>query len=135
MRVLVLNPGSATLKATVLEPPERAPSFEHTTDWDGDRDPSAIEDAVERVMDQAGESVDAVGYRVVHGGQRFTTPVLIDDAVLEEIDRLGDLSPLHNPVAAATIRAGRRRSPSIAHVAAFDTAFHATLPEAARRYP
>lgn len=135
MRVLVLNPGSATLKATVLEPPDRSPRFDRTVGW---RDPgaeAAIGDAVTTVLDVAGSPIDAVGYRVVHGGERFTDAALVDDDIIEAIEDLADLSPLHNPVAAATIRAARDRLPSVPHVAAFDTAFHATLPEAARRYP
>jgi acetate kinase len=79
--------------------------------------------------------VDAVGYRVVHGGERFTGPVLIDDRAIEAIEALGDLAPLHNPLAASTIRAATARLPGIPHVAAFDTAFHATLPEVAVCYP
>jgi len=136
MRVLVLNPGSATLKATVLEPPGRDRLFDRTLTWHGaPGDRGAIKEAVDAAVTAAGPGVGAVGYRVVHGGERFTTATLVDDAVVDAIDALGDLSPLHNPVAAATIRAARERLPDAPHVAAFDTAFHATLPEAARRYP
>jgi acetate kinase len=136
VRVLVLNPGSATLKATVLEPPDRAPRFDRTLTWGGGPvDAGAIRDAVDAAIADAGSGVGAVGYRVVHGGERFTTATLVDDGVVDAIEALGELSPLHNPVAAATIRAGRERLPDVPHVAAFDTAFHATLPEAARRYP
>ena len=135
VRVLVLNPGSATLKGTVVEPPAREPSFDRTTSWGDSHDTAAIDGAVGTVVDEAGRGVEAVGYRVVHGGDRFTEATLVDDDVIEAIEALGDLSPLHNPVAAATIRAARERLPDIPHVAAFDTAFHASLPEAARRYP
>jgi len=135
VRVLVLNPGSATLKGTVLEPRAREPSFDRTTSWDGSHDATAIAGAVGTMLDEVGRGIEAVGYRVVHGGDRFTEATLVDDGVIEAIEALGDLSPLHNPVAAATIRAARERLPDIPHVAAFDTAFHASLPEAARRYP
>ncbi len=141
MRVLVLNPGSATLKATVVDTPDRHPRFEETADWEADAPSDAQEDAVRAVLgaiDAAGvpaPSLRAVGYRVVHGGTRFTVPTVVDDRTVAEIDELADLAPLHNPLAAATIRAARRALPDIPHVATFDTAFHASLPETARRYP
>lgn len=141
MRVLVLNPGSATLKATVLETPGREPRFERTVDWEADASAEERErtvDAVLEAMAGAGvpiASVEAVGYRVVHGGSRFTRPVVVDEDVLAAIEELADLAPLHNPLAVATIRAARRAVPERPHVAAFDTAFHASLPEPARRYP
>jgi acetate kinase len=79
--------------------------------------------------------VDAVGHRVVHGGLSFRDPVLIDDAVQDEIGQLADLAPLHNPAALAGIDAARKRFPTVPHVAAFDTAFHRDMPEAAAVYP
>jgi acetate kinase len=140
VRILVLNPGSATLKTTVLDLPDIDPRFAQTVDWDeSDADgparavATALTQAVE--ADIAMDTLERVGYRVVHGGDRFTEAVVIDDAVVASIEGLADLAPLHNRVAAASIRAGRRALPGIVHVAAFDTAFHATLPEAGRRYP
>jgi len=134
VRVLVLNPGSATLKATVVEPPGRDPLVDRTLTWGGATDDAAVGEAVDAAIAASAAGVGAVGYRVVHGGERFTTATLVDDGVIDAIEALGDLSPLHNPVAAATIRAARERLRDVSHVAAFDTAFHATLPEAARRY-
>jgi acetate kinase len=141
VRILVLNPGSATLKATVVDPPDRAARFERSVDWSADARPiereAAVADAI-AAMERAGiglDKVDAVGYRVVHGGEHFTAPTLIDDEVVAAIDDLQDLAPVHNPLAAATIRAVRTLMPDVPHVAAFDTAFHAGLPETARRYP
>ena len=81
------------------------------------------------------EDFAAIGHRVVHGGDRFRQPILIDDAALEAIGELSEIAPLHNPPAAATIQAARQRFPNVPHVACFDTAFHASLPEAAYRYP
>jgi len=140
VRILVLNPGSATLKTTVLDLPGLEPRFESTTDW-RESDPAGPTRAVAATLQDVGAggidigSIEGVGYRVVHGGDRFTDAVVIDDAILASIDALADLAPLHNPVAAATIRAGRRALGGVPHVAAFDTAFHATLPESGRRYP
>lgn len=79
-------------------------------------------------------AVTVVGHRVVHGGEKFSSATVIDDAVLEEIEALATLAPLHNPVNAAGIREARRAFPGVPHVAVFDTAFHATLPSQAYLY-
>jgi acetate kinase len=142
MRVLVLNAGSSTLKASVLDVPRRDPIAAETVDWgdDASRSPDRMA-AVDRLLGTlivAGVpigSIEVVGHRVVHGGTRFTSPVVVDDGVVEAIDDLADLAPLHNPVAAETIRAARTAIPDAPHVACFDTAFHVTLDEAAHRYP
>jgi acetate kinase len=148
MRVLVLNAGSSTLKASVLEVdpagPRRAtaPLDATTVSWGSDASrTTGRNDHLRRVLDRfasAGiqpSALSAVGHRVVHGGERFTDAALIDEATLTRLDELSTLAPLHNPVALDTIRAARMLLPSVPHVAAFDTAFHATLPHAARTYP
>ena len=81
-----------------------------------------------------GAGVVAVGHRVVHGGREFSAPVLVDDHVLAEIERLGSLAPLHNPANALGIEAARRIFPDLPQVAVFDTGFFATLPAAASTY-
>lgn len=78
--------------------------------------------------------ISVIGHRVVHGGEKYTDSVVIDDGVIERIEALGQLAPLHNPVNAAGIREARRCFPSLPQVAAFDTAFHATLPSHAYLY-
>ena len=142
--VLVLNAGSSSLKASLIEPPSTTVSRTEAS-WGTDvtrRDDRA--DGVARVLAALGMAArtashkarpNAVGYRVVHGGSRFTAPALIDESVLEGIAAVRDLAPLHNGVALETIEAGRRLLPDIAHVACFDTAFHATLAPEAYRYP
>jgi acetate kinase len=78
---------------------------------------------------------DAVGHRVVHGGDRFATPVLIDDEVIAAIEDLNELAPLHNPACVSGIRAARAvLGPGVSMVAVFDTAFHQTLPDYASVY-
>ncbi len=80
-------------------------------------------------------TVDAVGHRVVHGGDRFSAPVLIDAGVAAEIDALGELAPLHNPACLAGIRGAREAlGEEVPMVAVFDTAFHQAMPERAKRY-
>jgi acetate kinase len=76
----------------------------------------------------------ALGHRVVHGGELFREPALIDDAVVAAIRSLIPLAPLHNPSNLLGIEAGRERFPTVPQVAVFDTAFHHTLPPAAYRY-
>jgi acetate kinase len=140
-RVLVVNTGSATLKATVLDLPDIEPRFETTVDWHAEASDADRRATLQTVLlegERAGiapSTIDLVGHRVVHGGERFVEPVVIDEPILVELDGLAALAPLHDPVAVAAIRAARSRLADIPHVAAFDTAFHASLPEAARRYP
>lgn len=90
-----------------------------------DKDVGVIRDA---------SAISAVGHRVVHGGEKFSSAVLINDAVVAEIDALSPLAPLHNPVNVAGIREARRTFPAVPHVAVFDTAFHSTLPSHAFLY-
>ena len=76
-----------------------------------------------------------VGHRIVHGGTRYREPVRIDDAVLRELRTLVRLAPLHMPAAIAGIEGVALRLPDVPQIGCFDTAFHATLPEIARRLP
>jgi acetate kinase len=75
-----------------------------------------------------------VAHRVVHGGAEFREPTLIDDEVAGRLHELSDLAPLHNPPALEGIAEARRLLPKAPHVAVFDTAFHATIPEVASTY-
>jgi acetate kinase len=77
---------------------------------------------------------EAIGHRVVQGGDRFVSPTVIDDTVVAAIDELSPLAPLHNPPNLLGISAARQAFPATPHVAIFDTAFHATLPVEARTY-
>lgn len=88
-----------------------------------------------RAEGSAGLHIDAVGHRVVHGGQEFREPVLIDDAVMAAIDRLAELAPLHNPGCLAGITGARAvMGAQTPMVAVFDTAFHRTIPPQAATY-
>jgi len=75
-----------------------------------------------------------IAHRVVHGGEQFSAPAVVDDAVLARLEFLNNLAPLHNPANVAGIIAARRVFPGIPHVAVFDTAFHQTLPPHAYLY-
>jgi acetate kinase len=113
-RVLVVNAGSTSLKLSVVD------ANDSSTD-------------VDSLADPPGE-IEAVGHRVVHGGPNLVEPALIDDAVLEEVDAMSSVAPLHNAPALKAIGEARIALPDVPHVAVFDTAFHATLPAHARTY-
>jgi acetate kinase len=78
--------------------------------------------------------VVAVGHRVVHGGEQFATPVVVDDVILDQLERLAPLAPLHQPHNLAPIRVVSRIAPDIPQVACFDTAFHRTQPPVSQLY-
>ncbi|MFT3967427.1 MAG: acetate/propionate family kinase [Sphingobium sp.] len=80
-----------------------------------------------------GRKVVAIGHRVVHGGTEFAAPCLVDDKVLEELDALSPLAPLHQPHNLAAIRAVSALQPDLLQIACFDTAFHHDKPEIASR--
>lgn len=79
--------------------------------------------------------VIAVGHRVVHGGEKFVSSVVVDDNVLMNIKECGRLAPLHNPANIIGIEEAQKSLPQLKHVAVFDTAFHQTMPEHAYIYP
>ncbi|MCR4590176.1 MAG: acetate kinase [Lachnospiraceae bacterium] len=93
----------------------------------------AITDEKKGVIKDISE-VDAVGHRIVHGGDRFAHPVVIDDKVLSEIEECSHLAPIHNPVNILGIRACMKYLPDRPMVGVFDTAFHQTMPEEAYLY-
>ncbi|MDQ2755807.1 MAG: acetate kinase [Actinomycetota bacterium] len=82
----------------------------------------------------SGLDLAAVGHRVVHGGQRFAAATLVDDEVVQEIEGLSSLAPLHNPANLEGIRLARAHFPGVPQVAVFDTAFHQTLPPRAHTF-
>lgn len=139
MRVLVLNAGSSSLKASVIDTTSDVTLASSTTTWAAD--PAAVgvrSDATTRLVTEMvsrTRTIDAVGHRVVHGGSTFTGPTRITDGVLEAIEALDELAPLHNHRAAETIRTTRTLLHGLDHVACFDTAFHSGLGEEAWRYP
>ena len=78
--------------------------------------------------------IGAVGHRIVHGGEKFTSSVVITDEVIEAIKEVSDLAPLHNPANLIGIDACKALMPGTPMVAVFDTAFHQTMPEKAYMY-
>ena len=81
------------------------------------------------------DEITGVGHRVVAGGEHFKDSALVDEEVIQKVEELSLLAPLHNPANAAGIRAFREILPDITSVVVFDTSFHTTMPEKAYRYP
>ncbi|ROV60618.1 acetate/propionate family kinase [Vibrio ponticus] len=153
--VLVINSGSSSLKFAVIDSqtgdaivsglgecfglPEAVISWK----YNGEKTEEAItaadnhhQHAINRIVDlieSLGFTKDlvAVGHRIVHGGEKFTSTVRIDEKVLAEIESLSDLAPLHNPAGAKGIQAAMVAFPSLPQFAVFDTAFHQTMPKKA----
>ncbi len=154
--VLVVNCGSSSVKFSVVEPhagEELAHGLAERLTTDGARllvaagggegsvhipgaDHAGALRAAVTALDERGilGRVKAVGHRVVHGGEKFHEPILIDEAVLEEVGSLSPLAPLHNPINVVGIEAAQAALPNRPHVAVFDTAFHQTMPVEAFLY-
>jgi acetate kinase len=161
MSVLVVNSGSSSVKFQLVDPIDGRSiasglverigesSGRVALTYDGDTTEnvapiadhgeglrSAFEMMKERGIDLVGadSGVTAVGHRVVHGGEVFSAPTVIDDDVCRKIDELSSLAPLHNPPNLQGIEVARRELPDIPQVAVFDTAFFHSLPAAAATY-
>ncbi|MET4060638.1 acetate kinase [Arthrobacter sp. UYP6] len=139
MLVLVINSGSSSLKYQVRDTESGELLTKGIIDRIGEEavpDHGAALEELSRLLPEAlgGRDIDAVGHRVVHGGERFSEPVLIDNEIVRSIERLSPLAPLHNPASARGIRAVHDKWPKTPQVAVFDTAFHRTLPQEAWRY-
>jgi acetate kinase len=112
--ILVANAGSSSLKLSAV----------------------ADDDTTVQVasLAEAPAGITAVAHRIVHGGRLFREPVVVDDAVRDELESLRELAPLHNTVQVRVIDEARRLLPDVPHVAVFDTAFHATIPDVSALY-
>ena len=137
MRVLVINCGSSSVKYHLIDLNSGSRILSGKVESIGEVQSNYAdhEQALEHIVAEIGDNpVDAVGHRVVHGGERFIEPVLIDESVIAEIDACSVDAPLHNPFNLQGISIARNRWPDIAHVAVFDTAFHVRMPRRAREY-
>ena len=134
MKVLSLNCGSSSLRWGLFEVSEErelaAGKFEEI------HDPTAAWLRAREALDElsAEQRPDAVGHRVVHGGERFTSAVKIDEVVVSAIEAQIPLAPAHNPSCLLGIREAQRIFPDIPHIAVFDTAFHQSMPPEAYLY-
>jgi acetate kinase len=142
MTVLVLNAGSSSLKYAVFGDAERADTgdvvLRGMIDHFGAGGPADPSTAVRWVLDELErrgiERPRVVGHRLVHGGPTHTEPTLVDDALLAALQDAIPFAPLHLPIELAAIAAVRARFADVRQVVCFDTGFHRTLPEVARRF-
>jgi acetate kinase len=128
-RVLVVNPGSSSLKLSVLDASDELVAERDAPSRDG----AAQREALEAFL-AAEAAPDACGVRVVHGGREFRSSVRLDQGALRRLEAVAELAPLHNPPAIGAARTLIERWAETPVVACFDTAFHASLPEAAAVY-
>src|SRR5699024_3694347 len=158
-KIIAMNAGSSSFKFQLFEMPEeveiakgvveriglRNGIFSVTVDGEKkvqERDFESHEDAVDAMLDEllkleVIEDINDIigsGHRVVHGGETFEDSVLITDEVVEKIDELSELAPLHNPANLMGIKAFREQLPDVPHVAVFDTSFHQSVPESSYLY-
>ena len=155
MNILLLNAGSSSLKAVLMDSADGTVISRGLADWAGtatryhfagpdgkERSENvpwrghakAVEQFVADLTPAQRSTLAAVGHRVVHGGQ-FTSSVRITPEIRSRITALADLAPLHNPPSLEALAAAETALPSVPHVAVFDTAFHATLSPEAYTYP
>ena len=160
MKVLSVNAGSSTLKFRLYEMPEETVLMKGTMDrigLDGSNLSIRIgeekiqkdivlndhEDAVNALFKELLEQgvinsldeIKAVGHRIVHGGNLYSSSVVMNDRVIHEIENISDLAPLHNPANLIGVRAFQKAIPTSVQVGCFDTAFHQTLKEEDYLYP
>src|SRR5690625_6705488 len=147
MLILVINSGSSSLKYQLRELNEDGTDHANPIQASGlierigvagseIKNHAQALDVVANELDEVlnGRSIAATGHRVVHGGERFKAPALVNPEVIRAIDRLAPLAPLHNPPATEGLRAIRDKWPDMPQVVIFDTSFHQTMPQEAWRY-
>lgn len=147
MLILVINSGSSSLKYQLRELNEDGTDHANPIQASGlierigvagseIKNHAQALDVVANELDEVlnGRSIAATGHRVVHGGERFKAPALVDPEVIRAIDRLAPLAPLHNPPATEGLRAIWEKWPDMPQVVIFDTSFHQTMPSQAWRY-
>ncbi|MEI2275965.1 acetate/propionate family kinase [Paenarthrobacter ilicis] len=144
MRVLVLNPGSSSLKYQMRETTATNPAAgilaSGQVNWPAeDRSipgslQAAFEEMVQNMKSLGSARPEAIGHRVVHGGRQFSAPIRVTADVIAAIEGLNPLAPLHNPASVACMNAAGKRWPGLPQVAVFDTAFHRSIPDFAARY-
>jgi acetate kinase len=130
-RVLVLNAGSSSLKWSLLEAATERVEAEGNEVWKGGKEAArAVLEGLRRFP-----APDAIGHRLVHGGRRFRESIRLDDTTCKALSELAEIDPLHTGKALELIEAASAVFPGLPQVAAFDTTFHATIPDEAAIYP
>ena len=133
MNILVINSGSSSIKYQLINSKTQAALIKGQVERANS--PSAFDEAFTTILSQAQEyQVDAIGHRVVHGGDSFHDATLITNKVVQEIETWVPMAPLHNPNALGGIAAAQKALPDLPQIAVFDTAFHNSLPRRASTY-
>jgi acetate kinase len=131
---LVINSGSSSIKYQLIDTQNEQELLGGTIERVTDH-VSALGDLLPELrLDRRFVEPEVIGHRVVHGGEKFSKPILITDEVTSEIESLIPLAPLHNPGNLAGIKACIRAFPNTPQVAVFDTAFHQSMPPASFRF-
>ncbi|MEZ0225745.1 MAG: acetate/propionate family kinase [Alphaproteobacteria bacterium] len=129
---LVINAGSSSIKYGLYRADDLEP-IEHKTIET--KKTGGYTPAIEKILELVkAHNVVAIGHRVVHGGKDYAAPVLVDDKVLVDLDKLSPLAPLHQPHNLKTIKMIEERFPDLPQVASFDTAFHRTQSKLSQMY-
>ncbi|MEA3493870.1 MAG: acetate kinase [Candidatus Margulisiibacteriota bacterium] len=136
MIILALNCGSSSVKYKLYSWENKEVLAKGAVERIGiEGGPPDHRQALQQVISGLNYKISAVGHRVVHGGEKFKSSVLINDEVLDAIKSVQDLAPLHNPPNILGIEAAKEVLPDVPHIAVFDTAFHQTMPEHSFLYP
>ena len=160
MKILSVNAGSSSLKFTLMNMPEEeviaSGLFEkigladssYTIKYQGEKIKKecslenhsvAVEKLIAELIDlniiQTLDEIEGVGHRLVHGGQEFTSSVVLNEEILEHVAKYNELAPLHNPANIMGVRAFMEKLPNTIQVGVFDTAFHTTMKEKEYIYP
>lgn len=160
MKILSVNAGSSTLKFRLYEMPEEKVLMKGTMERIGlegsnysirigeekiqkdlplENHTTAVnvllKELVSAGLIQSLDEIEAVGHRIVHGGNLYSSSVVMNDRVIQEIENISDLAPLHNPANLIGVKAFQKAIPSAIQVGCFDTAFHQTMKEVNYLYP
>ena len=135
MRILVINSGSSSLKYKFFQMPKGKLILKGLIEKIGERGSKIVDHqmGLELILRKV-RRIEAIGHRVVHGGQEFKKPTRINDYVIKKIEECAKLAPLHNPANLEGIKACVKLLPGVPQVAIFDTAFYQTLPKEAFIY-
>ncbi len=138
MKILVLNSGSSSIKYKLFDNKYFKVLFEGIEEEVKDFHKSfenIFADLIKSKIIKKLEDISLVGHRVVHGGEKFSKPILVTTKIIKEMEKLIDLAPLHNPSNIDGIKTIEAKLPKVTQVAVFDTAFHHTIPKRNFLYP
>lgn len=126
--ILILNAGSSSLKFALFQVNQEQGSLQQVTRSEIEGTGEAAQQKLFEWLDQNNHSICAAGHRVVHGGEDFVLPTVLNEKIITQLERYIPLAPLHQPHNLAGIRALAKQRPELFQVACFDTAFHAEMP-------